>query len=106
MQLRAGQLDRTVTIEGASDAIDANGTPIQTWTTLASVRAQLLEMSSTDYMRAQGASFEKVVIFRIRWLPGVTLENRVLYNGDRYLIKDIKELGRKVGLELRCEAVT
>ena len=121
--LRAGKLDRTITLErsgpsfDAPQAIDANGLPIkgwevegdgtpsQVWRTLATVKAEMLEMGSTDYMRAQGASFEKLGIFRIRWIDGLTLADRVRYNGTHYRIEDINEIGRRVGLELRCKAV-
>ena len=103
--VRAGKLDRTITIERATITPDENGTPVQTWATLATVKAEMLEMGSQDFMRTYGASFEAVGIFRIRWMDGLTLADRVLYNGKHYLMEDIKEIGRRVGLELRCKAV-
>lgn len=122
--IRAGKLDRQITLERSIPvplpdpnivdadgfpivraSIDENGTPVRKWETLATVWAELIQASTTDYIRGYGDSSEAVFIFRIRYHAGLTLADRVGYGGKQFLIKDIKELGRREALELRCEAV-
>jgi len=102
--MRAGKLDRVVTIERATTAIDDYGTPQSAWATFATVRAQVIQASTEEFMRGFGASSEAVTVFRIRHLDGLTLADRVSYGSRAFDLKEIKELGRREGLELRCVA--
>lgn len=103
--MRAGKLDRTIAIERSTHVVDDYGNPQYTWTVLATMRAQVVEASTTEYIRNYGASSENVTVFRTRWLDGVTLADRVVADGVNFDIKDIKEIGRRRGLELRCVAL-
>lgn len=102
--MRAGKLDRTITIERSTYEVDDYGNPVYTWTVLATMRAQVVEASTTEFIRNYGASSENVTVFRTRWLDGVTLADRVVSDGVIFDIKDLKEIGRRRGLELRCVA--
>lgn len=104
--MRAGLLDRTITVERVVTAQTGTGAVAETWTTLATLRTQLVQTSVEDFVRAYGSSTEAVIIFRTRYLSGVTLADRVSYGGTAFRIKDIKEIGRRRGLELRCERVS
>lgn len=101
--MRAGNLDRVITIERATETIDQNGTPQNAWALLATMRAERIESSTDEFIRGYGASPESVVIFRTRFLEGVTVADRVSYEGQALNIKQVKELGRRHGLELRLE---
>lgn len=103
--MRAGKLDREITIERYTYEDDGAGNQIETWTELATLRAQLIEASTEEFQRAYGASSETATIFRTRFLDGVTLADRVLYSGDPHNIVQLKEIGRRRGLELRCRRV-
>ena len=104
--MRAGKLDRVVTIERGTYETDDYGTPQWIWTPLAPpMRAQIVEASTTEYIRNYGASSETVTVFRTRFLDGVTLADRVTEGATIFDIKDIKEIGRRRGLELRCVAI-
>ncbi|WP_126978523.1 head-tail adaptor protein [Frigidibacter oleivorans] len=100
--MRAGALDRTLTIERATFAVDAAGTPVATWAAIATVRAQKLQSSTEEFMRSFGEAAETVAIFRIRWLGGISVTDRVTCDGIVYDLKEAKELGRREGLDLRC----
>jgi SPP1 family predicted phage head-tail adaptor len=104
--MKAGKLDRVITIQRFTSTVDDYGTPVETWTDVATVRAQLLQASTEEYIRAAGATDQAVVIFRTRWLDGVMNADRVSFDGSTYNIKETKEIGRRVGLELRCEALS
>lgn len=104
--MRAGKLDRTITIQRFAATVDELGTPVQTWTDLATVRAQLVQQNTEEFIRGFGASDETAVIFRIRWLDGVTNADRIVYAGQNHNIKETKEIGRRRGLELRTVALS
>jgi hypothetical protein len=38
-------------------------------------------------------------------MDGLTLDNRVSYQGQAFVIRQIKEIGRRVGLDVVCERV-
>ena len=103
--MRAGKLDKTVTIERATTIVDDYGTPTPGWATVATVRAQLVQQSTEEFMRGWGTSSEAVTVFRIRHMDGITPADRVTLGSAAYDLKEIKELGRREGLELRCLAV-
>ncbi|WP_316195935.1 MULTISPECIES: head-tail adaptor protein [unclassified Bradyrhizobium] len=103
--MRAGNLDRIIELQRRSTGIDAWGTPIDVWTTFATMRAQLLQNATDDREGPRGKTTNAVLTFRTRWVDGVTLENRVVYQGSQLTISQTKEVGRRVGLELTCERV-
>lgn len=103
--MRAGTLDRTITIQAFSSTVDDYGTPVETWADFATVRAALIQASTEEYLRGYGETDTLVVIFRIRWLDGVTAQHRIVYEGRNLNIREVKEIGRRQGLELRCEEV-
>ncbi len=103
--MRAGKLDRSIVIQSFSNTVLPDGTPVESWTTVATVRAQLVQASTEEYLRGYGETDSLAVIFRIRWLAGVTTDHRVQHDGRNLNIREVKEIGRRKGLELRCEEV-
>ncbi|MEO9340466.1 phage head closure protein [Mesorhizobium sp. SB112] len=102
--MRAGKLDKTITIDRFTSTVDDYGTVIEDWTTVATVRAQIIQASTEEFMRSFGVSTETAVVFRIRNIDGLTTADRVIYGGRQHDIKEVKELGRREGLDLRCVA--
>ncbi|WJR76012.1 phage head closure protein [Bradyrhizobium sp. NP1] len=103
--MRAGDLDRLIGIQSRSTGLDLYGAPIDVWTTVATMRAKLIQIATDDREDQRGHTTDKTMTFRTRWLDGVTLENRLVYEGQNYTIRNIKELGRRIGLDLTCERV-
>lgn len=102
--MRAGKLNRTITIQRFTSTVDDYGTPVEAWTDVATVRAQIVQQSTEEFIRGFGASDETVIIFRIRWLDTITNADRIAYGGINHNLKEVKEIGRRNGLELRCVA--
>lgn len=102
--MRAGSLDRSVTIERLREADRPSGGVSQYWSRLAELRAQVLQASTEEAIRAYGASTEVVTVFRTRFLDGITPADRVVFDGRSHDIVEIKQLGRRRGLELRTIA--
>ena len=103
--MRAGRLDNTITIERAAYVDDGMGNQVPTLQTLATLRAQIIDESTEEFLRSYGASSERLRIFRTRHMDGLTLADTVRHDGRAYNLKEIKPIGRRRGLELRCVAV-
>lgn len=106
--MRAGKLDREIEIRSlALPEPDDYGVvdPEAATVTSRTVRAEVLQASTEEYLRGYGEGENASVIFRIRYLVGATPEWEVLYEGRKFNIREIKEIGRRKGLELRCEEV-
>ncbi|WP_430251693.1 phage head closure protein [Neorhizobium sp. DAR64860/K0K1] len=102
--MRAGKLDRTITIERFSSTPDDFGTPVETWTPVATLRAQVIQSATEEFLSAQGATDATVIVFRTRWLDGIMTSDQLGYEAKSFNIREVKEIGRRRGLEIRCEA--
>jgi head-tail adaptor len=103
--MRAGNLDRIIQIQRSTTALDMNGAPMRAWTLFALMRAQKLENSINDREGARGDTTDNIITFRMHWIDGVGLENRIFYQDHAFKIMSIKEIGRRVGLDIMCERV-
>lgn len=102
--MRAGKLDKTITIDRLGTSVDAYGTTTEGWTLVATARAQLVQGSTAEFLASYGSKTETVAVFRIRHLDGLHPDDRITHGGVVYDLKEVKELGRRQGLELRCVA--
>lgn len=100
--MKSGKLREEISIQRATSTNNDAGTPTETWATIARLRAEKVEQSTAEAIRAFGASDEELVIFRARFFDGVTNADRVLWSGQPFNIKQVVPLGHRVGLELRC----
>ncbi|MEW9838092.1 phage head closure protein [Mesorhizobium marinum] len=103
--MRAGKLDRTITIQRAAETVAASGAVSSAWSDLATVRAAIVQSSAVEFIRAYGEAEETGTVFRIRYVAGLTLNDRVVLDGQAFNLVEMKEIGRRRGLELRCERV-
>jgi SPP1 family predicted phage head-tail adaptor len=104
--MRAGQLDRVIVLqEHTRTGTTPAGTAIMDWADVATLRAQLVQANTEEFQRAYGEGANTGVIFRIRWLDEIDVDNRLTYQGRIFNIREITEIGRAKGLELRCEEV-
>jgi SPP1 family predicted phage head-tail adaptor len=103
--MRAGKLDRVIIIQRGATVNGAGGVPVTTWSPIGTMRAQIVNGATEEFIRGPGASEETSITFRLRFLDGVTTENRVTFEGQAFDIKEIRELGRRRGLDIRCVRV-
>lgn len=100
--MRAGNLDSVIVIQHVTEGPPNDyGTPTEAWADFATIRAQLIQASTEEFIRSYGASDQTVIIFRTRWIEGVTTAHRVVYDGMVHNIKELKEIGRARGLDIR-----
>ena len=89
--MRAGRLDTRITIEQPSESQDAYGEVDQTWSTLATVWAEVYPMSGSESFKGQQVFAEDVLVFRIRHRSDVTRKMRIDHGGTKYDIEVIAE---------------
>jgi len=101
--MRAGKLVHMVQVQRATSGINEYGTPVDAWANLVKLRAEILERTASEFINAQGAGDKAVIVFRTRFVADLNNADRVQFDGQDYNIKEITPIGRKKGLELRCQ---
>lgn len=104
--MRAGRMTETIRLERLESVVNDYGTPQDEWQRYATARAERIDATTEERLRAFGATDEVSVIFRMRHLDGVLPADRVIWNTESYGIEQITPIGRRKGLDLRCRRVT
>lgn len=103
--MRAGALDRRITIQANATVIDQNGQPVPGWTTRATVWAQVKQTAGREFLAAEQILAEERAVFLIRWRGDIAATDRILWDGKTYDVKWAREIGRRQGLEITAEAM-
>lgn len=104
--MRAGQLDRVVTLQRLAVSVSAAGTVTYAWADFASVRAELVSVGHAETATAFGEQDTAALALVIRFRADITSADRLIYAGEAFNIVVINEIGRRRGLELTCQRVT
>lgn len=99
--IAAGKLDRVITVERAAETVAPSGAVSQTWTPVATIRAELVQQSTEEFLAGTAEGARNTAVFRVRWRSDLKLGDRIIHAGLAYELKEIAEIGRRVGLELR-----
>lgn len=103
----AGPLDRRIRLERATNAENAAGELIPTWTELATVWGEYTPVRDVERYAAGQFGAVATARFRIRWSTTVAdlgPLDRLVYEGAVYDIHAVKEISRRVGLEITAAA--
>lgn len=102
--MRAGQLDREITIQSPPTGRNADGSPNRngTWTDVAMVWARKRDASAQELVEGRARQGEVETVFTIRHRTDVTHDMRVKYGSEIWLIEGITEIGRSEALQLAC----
>lgn len=103
--MRAGNLDRFITIERVSREIGEAGQPIETWTRHAIRRAEVLSDTTAESVGEAGAVTKANLRLLIRYMADLTFDDRIGFDGKAYEIASIAEIGRRKALEIECVRV-
>lgn len=103
--MRAGNLDRLIEIQRRGTGLDLYGTPVETWTTFATMRAQLLKNATDDREGERGHTTDATRTFRMYYFASLSLNDRLLYQGQQHEITGISEIGRRLGMNVSCERI-
>ncbi len=100
---QAGQLDRRITIKKFSETTDSFGQQVKSFSTLASVWANVVEKVGREGEDGDMIAATKKVEFIIRYRTDVDEEMRILYNNNTYKIQAIQSAdARKAFLKIVC----
>ena len=101
--MRAGLLDRRITIQSRTNTVSATGSTQPGYTTLATVWAAVKKRTGRQSFEG-GPTPTAEIIFRIRHRTDLTRDMRVSFDDEKWDIISINEIDRRVGLELICKA--
>ncbi len=99
--MNAGKPDRRITIQRKTVSHNALNEPVEIWNDLVAVWAQMLGQTGQEFFANDQVLSEYKVVFRIRWRRDLKDTDRVMFEGRAHDIHSIRELGRRVGLELQ-----
>lgn len=102
--IKAGDLDRRITIERPIVTIDEYGNSTEAWGAIATVWAKATHVLDGEKWKAAEVGAFVDTRFLIRWGFSVTPLDRVVYEGRTYSLKGVKEIGRREGQELSASA--
>lgn len=103
--MKAGKMVHVIEIQQAATSVNAAGTPVQSWSKFATLRAELIELTTEEFLRNAGDTNVTTLAFRTRYVAGITTDNRISFDGEAFDIEQIVTIGRRRGLEFRCNAV-
>ncbi len=98
--MRAGDLDRRVTLQQPVPARDATGEETHTWSTVGQVWAKVEGLGGAEDFRADKREHDLRAKFTIRYRPGINSMWRIIHDGDVYQITDVTAPDRRETLEL------
>lgn len=105
--MRAGRLDRRITIQRKTVTQSDSGEEIVTWVDVATVWAEKVNLRGSERFAAQEILGHTLQMFRIRWSIAVkelTTKHRILFDGRYYDITDVRESKRREEIEFDCYA--
>ena len=104
--MQAGKLNRIVTVQRETKTRTLSRGTASAWADVATTRAEVVQASAADFLAGFGTAQQGTVIFRIRWRNGLTTADRIVFDGRTHEIKEIAEIGRRRGLEIRAVALS
>lgn len=105
--MRAGKLDRRLTVQrrmGTPDPNDWND--VATWVDLITVWAEKQHVSEDIQITDGGEYHFGIITFRSRWFADIQATDRIIFEGEVFEIRGIREIGRRDGLEFKAKAWT
>jgi len=97
--MQSGKLDRRIEIQSRSVTQNSYGEAIISYSTVATVWAEVLPLSGRELFAAAQKYPEAQMKIRIRYRTGINETNRIVFESTNYDIIHISEIGRKEGLE-------
>jgi SPP1 family predicted phage head-tail adaptor len=104
--MRAGQLDRRISLLTATESKDASGGPVESWAVTSTTWAKCTDLAAREFIAAGQTNAEITTKFLIRYRTGITPAMRVRWRERDYDIVAVQETmaGRIDGLEILARA--
>lgn len=102
----AGTLNRKISIQRPSTTVDAIGQPVQGWTEVASVWADIRHQTGMEATKADAPVSTVRASVRIRYRTGLDAGMRVVHGDTVYSIKAVlPDAQYRAHVDLVCEVV-
>jgi SPP1 family predicted phage head-tail adaptor len=98
--MRAGQLDRRITIQDYAESRNAYGDVTDTWSTHLECWANFIQKKGEVTDADKNQNHSATLIFYTRYFSTITEDMRILFDSKYYKIEEIKELQRQEGLQI------
>ena len=102
--MQAGKLREFVALQSKAVTRDAIGAEVVTWTTDATLPAEVVYLRGREFFAAAQMQSQVDVRIVLRYRDGVTTDHRILWNGQPYDIRAVLPSARRNSLELMCSA--
>jgi len=93
--MEAGALRHKVLIEKPAETINSLGEITTSWTTFATVWAEIIPLSGKEYWSSRQVNSEVTGKIRIRYLPGITPKMRVKFGSRIFNIEAVMNYQEK-----------
>ena len=103
--MHAGKLQHVIELQRLTEVVQASGAVSARWNTYATGKAELRQAGVSEFLTSYGEGTANNAVFLIRWIPGVSVSDRIIHSGRVWNIVALAEIGRRRGLELRAVAV-
>jgi SPP1 family predicted phage head-tail adaptor len=104
--MQSGKLNRRITIQQLSAGQDEIGQPVQTWSNVATVWADIRHQSGMETIKADAVTSTVRASIRIRYRSDLNSGMRVLHDSTAYnILAVLPDLARKEYVDLACEVV-
>lgn len=103
-----GNMDARIVLQSLAQSVNGYGERVETWSTLATVWAQVsynIKPSKEDDVGTGKQVVEQEVIFRIRMRSDVSEQNRISYDSRTYDIIAIEKTADRQFMLLSCKTV-
>ncbi|WP_417292318.1 phage head closure protein [Desulfovibrio porci] len=104
--MRAGALRHQVTLQRFVRGQDAYGGPVEEWVDVATVWASLEAMNGREFFASQQTQSEVTQRIRIRYMPGVAADMRVVHQGTVFNIVAPLPDNRQREIVLMCKELS
>jgi SPP1 family predicted phage head-tail adaptor len=91
-------MNSLITFQSATLAADANGQPIETWanvTGYVNLFTSIITTGGKEFYAAQKINAETTMLFKIRYVSGITNTMRIVYNSRNLNILNINNVNEK-----------
>lgn len=99
--MRAGRLDRRITLQRKTFPVNSSGEAVETYVSLGTVNAEKIPLRGTTTFTAGQRVAEAENKWRIRYRTGITPMNRILDESEnQHEVLAVLEIGRRAGWEI------
>lgn len=95
--------NRRIEIQSKSITYDSYNQPIETWTKVSIIWASVVTTGGGEFYAAQKLNATTQAVFKIRYGNGVTVFDRILYNGRIFEILAVNDVD-EAHIELQISA--